>query len=204
MVLSTGIAAFLIIFCLVASKTLLSQANYQNRIIGAKKDAVKQLQDNLSARDSLVGSYKAFIDTPQNILAGDPKGTGPQDGDNAKLILDALPSKYDFPALPTSLEKIITSQNLQINSITATDQEVEQQKKTTGAPQAIAMPFEVQVTGSYEGIQGLVRSLNNSIRPFQVLNIEVSGSQSSMTATITAQTFYQPEKTFKVNTEVIE
>lgn len=204
MVVSTAVAAFLVIFCLVASKTLLSQANYQNRIIGAKKDAVKQLKDNLSARDSLVGSYKAFVDTPQNVLSGDPNGTGPQDGDNAKLILDALPSKYDFPALATSLEMIITGQNLQILSITGTDQEVEQQQAAEGTPQAVAMPFEVQVSGSYEGIQGLVKALNNSIRPFQVQNIEVSGNQTSMTAIITAQTFYQPEKTFKVNTEVLQ
>lgn len=204
MVLSTAVAAFLVIFCLVAAKTLLSQANYQNKIIGAKKDAVKQLQDNISAKTSLVGSYKAFVDTPQNVLGGDPSGTGPQDGDNAKLILDALPSKYDFPALATSLEKIITAQNLQIVNITGTDQEVEQQKEIEGNPQAVAMPFEIQVSGSYEGIQGLVQSLNNSIRPFQIQNIEVSGNQTSMTAIITAQTFYQPEKTFKVNTEVLE
>jgi hypothetical protein len=203
-VLSTAIAAFLVIFCLVAAKTLLSQANYQNRVIGAKKDAVKQLKDNLSARDSLVGSYKAFVDTPQNVLGGDPDGTGPQDGDNAKLVLDALPSKYDFPALATSLEKIITSQNLQILAITGTDQEVEEQSKDEATPQAVAMPFQLQVSGTYEGVQGLVKALNNSIRPFQVQKVEITGSQSNMTATITAQTFYQPEKTFKVNTEVLE
>lgn len=203
MVITTGVAAFLTVFCLVASKTLLSQANYQNKVIGAKKDAVEQLKDNISARDSLVSSYKSFVDTPQNVLGGNPSGTGEQDGDNAKLILDALPSKYDFPALATSLEKMITAQNLQIQSITGTDEEVTQQTGAEGAPQAIEMPFEVQVSGSYDSIKGLIDSFGKSIRPFQIQTVELSGGESSMTATISAKTFYQPEKTFKVQTEVL-
>jgi hypothetical protein len=204
MVVSTGVAAFLVIFCLVASKTLLSQANYQNRIIGAKKDAVKQLKDNITARDSLVSSYKAFVDTSQNVLGGNPSGSGAQDGDNAKLVLDALPSKYDFPALASSLEKMINAQNLQILGITGTDAEATQSTDASGSPQPVAMPFQVQVSGSYDQIQGLVKMFNDSIRPFQIQSMELSGNQSSMAATITAQTYYQPEKTFKVQTEVIK
>ncbi|HJP96753.1 MAG TPA: hypothetical protein VJ843_05300 [Candidatus Saccharimonadales bacterium] len=204
-VVTTGVAAFLVVFCLVASKTLISQASYQNRIIGAKKDAVSQLKDNISAKDSLVSSYSAFVGTTQNVLGGNPSGTGQQDGDNAKLVLDALPSKYDFPALATSLEKMIDSQNLTIVGITGTDDEVQQQKAgASGAPAPVAMPFQIQVSGSYQSIQGLVDLFNRSIRPFQIQSVELSGGQSNMTATINAQTFYQPEKTFKVSTEVIK
>ena len=203
-VITTGVTAFLVVFCLVASKTLLSQANYQNKVIGAKKDAVSQLKDNLSARDSLVSSYKSFINTPQNVLGGNPSGTGEQDGDNAKLVLDALPSKYDFPALTTSLEKMITAQNLKIDSITGTDEEATQDTSAQGVPQAVAMPFEVQVSGSYDAIKGLVDAFNKSIRPFQIQTIELSGNQGSMTATIAAQTFYQPEKTFTVQKETLK
>lgn len=205
MVVSTGVAAFVAVFCLIASKTLISQAGYQNRIISAKKTAVTQLKTNISARDSLVTSYSAFVDTPQNVLGGNPNGAGAQDGDNAKLVLDALPSKYDFPALATSLEKIITSQNLQILGITGTDNEATQQSTTaTGDPQPVAMPFQVQVSGSYDQIKGLVQVFGGSIRPFQIQTVELSGSQSNMTATITAQTYYQPEKTFKISSEVIK
>lgn len=200
---SIAIAAFLVIFCLVSANTLISQANYQNKIISAKGQAVDQLQDNLEARDSLVTSYKAFVDTQTNVLGGNPTGAGPLDGDNAKLVLDALPSKYDFPALATSLEQMINSQNLQIQSIAGTDQEVEQQKDAAGNPAPVAMPFEVQVTGSYDAIQGLVGLMDRSIRPFQIQTMELSGSQSTMMATITAVTYYMPEKSFNVSTEVI-
>lgn len=201
---SIAIAAFLVVFCLVSANTLISQASYQNKIISAKKDAVDQLKTNLDARDSLVTSYKAFVDTQQNVLGGNPAGSGPLDGDNAKIVLDSLPSKYDFPALATSLEQMIKSQNLQIQNISGTDQEVEQQKDSEGNPVAVAMPFEIQVTGSYDAIQGLVAMMDRSIRPFQITTMELDGSQSTMMATINAVTYYQPEKTFKVLTEDIK
>ncbi|HET8671710.1 MAG TPA: type 4a pilus biogenesis protein PilO [Candidatus Saccharimonadales bacterium] len=203
-VVATAVAAFLVVFCGVASKTLLSQASYQNRVITTKKKALSTLQSDLNARDSLVASYKTFVDTPQNVLGGNPEGTGDQDGDNAKIVLDALPSKYDFPALTTSLEKLITSQGLAIISITGVDEEVTQAANlVTGEPQPIAMPFQVQVNGSYESIKSLINVFERSIRPIQVQKIEINGSEGSMTATIDAQTFYQPEKILNIRNEVV-
>jgi hypothetical protein len=205
MVVATGIAAFILVFSLVASKSLVGQMTYQNRVISAKKAAVSQLKDNISATTTLVNSYKAFVNTSQNVLGGNPAGTGAQDGDNAKVVLDALPSKYDFPALATSLEKLITSQNLQIQSITGTDDEVAQSANSGSAtPQAVTMPFQLAVTGSYKGIQNLIKEFNSSIRPFQIQTIQLAGSQDNMTLTLTAQTFYQPEKDFNVTKKVIE
>lgn len=204
-VISTSIAAFVVIFSLVAAKTLLGQAAYQNRVISAKKEAVTQLKADLAARDGLVTSYKAFVSTPSNVIGGSPTGTGPQDGDNAKLVLDALPSSYDFPALATTLEKILAGQNLQIQSITGIDQELTEGSTTaSGSPKPIAMPFQVQVTGSYTAIQSLVDLFHRSIRPFQIQTMDLSGNQSNMTLAITAQTYYQPEKTFNVNAKVVK
>jgi len=60
-VVSTAVATFLVIFCAVASKTLISQASYKNRVIAAKKKALSTLQSDLNARNSLVSSYKSFV-----------------------------------------------------------------------------------------------------------------------------------------------
>lgn len=205
MVLATGLAAFLVIFCAVASKTLATQASYQNRVITAKKKALSTLKSDLDARDSLVASYKSFVDTPQNVLGGNPSGAGDQDGDNAKIVLDALPSKYDFPALATSLEKLISLQGLEIVAISGTDDEVSQSiNASSNTPQPVVMPFQVQVSGSYESIKNLVDVFERSIRPIQIQKIEVSGNEGSMTATIDAQTFYQPEKNLNIKSEVVQ
>ncbi len=204
-VIATASAAFVVIFALVAGKALLGQAAYQNRVIDAKKKALAQLESDLSARDSLVASYRTFVGTNQNVLGGVPEGKGDQDGDNAKIVLDALPSKYDFPALATSLEKLIKNQGLAIQGITGTDQELtEKANQQSQEPKPIVMPFQVQVTGSYEGIQNLIKAFERSIRPFDVLKVDIGGDQGSMTAVIDAQTFYQPEKQLKIKSEVVK
>lgn len=204
-VIATASAAFVLVFALVSGKALLGQAAYQNKVIDAKKKALTQLQSNLTARDSLVTSYKSFIGTSQNVLGGVPDGKGDQDGDNAKIVLDALPSKYDFPAMATSLEKLIKDQNLEIQGITGTDQELtEKENQQSDEPKPVAMPFQIQVTGSYESIQNLIKSFERSIRPFDVLKVDLSGDQGSMTAVLDAQTYYQPEKTLKIKNEVVQ
>lgn len=201
----TAVAAFVVVFALIASKTLVSQMAYQNKIISAKKTAVKQLKSDVQATDSLVASYKAFVGTPQNVLGGNPSGTGGQDGDNAKIVLDALPSKYDFPALATSLEKLLTSQNVQIQSITGTDDEVAQSGgQSSASPQPIAMPFQISVVGNYQSIQNLISAFGKSIRPFQIQTLQLAGDEKSMTLTLTAQTYYQPEKAFSIKKETIQ
>jgi hypothetical protein len=202
---ATGVAAFVVIFSTVACKALISQATYQNRVISAKKQALVTLQSDLNARNTLVSAYRTFVNTPQNVLGGSPDGSGPQDGDNAKIILDALPSKYDFPALATSLEKLINDQGLKIIAISGTDDEVAQAaNQTSASPVPVPMPFQVQVSGSYDSIKSLVDVFERSIRPIDVQKIEIVGSDGSVTATINAQTFYQPEKSLNISSEVVK
>lgn len=204
-VIFTAIAAFMVVFTLVSSKALISQAMYQNRVIKAKKTAVSQLKTDIQSTSNLVTAYKAFVSTPQNVIGGNPSGNGPRDGDNAKIVLDALPSKYDFPALATSLESMLTSQNVQIQSITGTDDEVNQSSNDTSSdPQPVPIPFSISVTGSYQAIQSLMAEFDSSIRPFQSQTLSLSGDQSNMTLTLSSQTFYQPEKIFDVSTETVK
>lgn len=205
-VVVTSIAAFVTIFSLVASKTFISQATYQNRVISAKNKAVSQLKSDLAASNELDTSYKAFAGQDQNIIGGNSTGTGPQDGNNAKIVLDALPSSYDFPALATTLEKLTTQiPGLAINNITGTDDEVNQSANTTSAtPQPVPMPFQLSVTGDYTAIQQLVDRFEHSIRPFQVQTMNISGDQGNLTMNLTAQTFYQPAKTFNISTKEIK
>lgn len=205
MVISTSVAAFILIFALIAGKSLLGQMSYQNKVIGVKKEALNQIEANLQAVDSLKESYGDFATDDPNVLGGSISGAGPQDGDNAKIVLDALPSRYDFPALTTSLEKLIIGQNLQILGISGTDEEATQALQQASAePVPIPIPFEVQVSGSYPSTQSLIDVLLRSIRPFQIQSIELAGDESSMITSISAQTFYQPEKTLTIKEEVVQ
>lgn len=201
-----AIAAFVTIFSLVASKTLFSQLTYQNRVLKEKHATVARLRSDITAANQLETSYKAFTTTTTNVINGDANGTGERDGNNAKIILDALPSNYDFPALTTSIEKLITSTNgLKITSITGTDDEVAQSANSTSStPAAVAMPFTVTVQGNYQAIQELVGKFEKSIRPIQVQSLTLTGDQTDLTMTLSAQTFYQPAKALTIGTKVVK
>ncbi|HUB93119.1 MAG TPA: type 4a pilus biogenesis protein PilO [Verrucomicrobiae bacterium] len=205
-VLYVSIAAFVVVFSLVATKTLISQAAYQNRVISAKRKTVNQLKVDIAATSQLKASYNAFISTPQNVIGGNPNGTGSQDGNNAKIVLDALPSTYDFPGLMSSMQSLLTSQNgVQVDSLGGTDAEAtEGNNQSSSVPQPVAMPFTASVSGSYSALQGVVSALGHSIRPIQIQTLNLNGTDSNMTMTITAQTFYQPAKSLNFSQESVK
>lgn len=202
-VVITAAAAFLVVFFLVASMSLFSQLTYQNHVIAAKKQAARQLKSNVTASKLLVTSFGTFSSGASNFIGGNANGNGPQDGANAKLTLDALPSKYDFPALAASLEKLAADQKVEIDSITGTDDEVAQTTpvSTTGA---VEIPFQMKVTGDYPAIQRVVTAMEHSIRPIQVKTLRLAGDQKALSMTITAKTFYQPEKNLNILTKVVK
>jgi Tfp pilus assembly protein PilO len=205
MLITAAIAGFFLAFMLVGGKVLVDQIKYQNKVIGQKKVAVDQLRTNVQATTSLQNSYKAFVSTSQNVIGGNPQGGGAKDGDNAKIILDALPSKYDFPALASSLEKLITDQGLSIDTISGSDDELAQaEKESSPSPEPVAMPFQVSGTGTYASVQKLITSFNQSVRPFQMQTVEINGGQTNMSVSIDAQTFYQPAKNFNITKKVVK
>ena len=200
-----SVAAFIVVFSLVATKTLISQASYQNHVISKKRAAVTQLKADISATGQLKTAYDAFTGASQNVLGGNTSGTGAQDGNNAKIVLDALPSSYDFPGLTTSLEALLGGQGVAITNITGTDDEVAQStNQSSVTPQPVPMPFSVSVQGDYASIQNVINALQNSIRPMQLLTLNLSGNQDKLTLTVTAQTYYQPAKSLNINKVIVK
>lgn len=204
-VAAAAVAAFLLFFTLVAGKALLAQIGYQNNVISGKKETLQRLKDNKEARDILVKSYDAFVSTPQNTIGGNTAGTGERDGDNAKIILDALPSKYDFPALTSSLEKFAASQNVSIESIAGTDDEVAQSgQMASTTPKASPLVFQIKVKGPYLQLQEFTKSLEKSIRPIKMQKISVMATEEGVSLDVTAETYYQPEKSLELKKEVLK
>jgi hypothetical protein len=201
-----AIAAFITIFCLVASKAVFSQNRYQARVITAKEKAHKQLEQNIDTFSNLQTAYKAFDSTSTNVIGGNTNGTGDNDGSNSKIILDALPSTYDFPALTSSIEKVLADNNLKVTDITGTDDQLNQQGNSSSpTPKPVEMPFSFTVTNAnYNSIGQLVTRLQQSIRPIQIDSIELSGGVNDMTATINAHTYYQPAKSVKITKQVVK
>jgi hypothetical protein len=193
-------------FCLVASHALWSEDLYQGRVISAQNKAHVQLQANLKSVNQLVNSYESFVTSPTNVIGGSETGSAGNDGDNAKIILDALPNEYDFPALTTSIQGILNNLNLTVTSITGTDDEVNQASNTgSNSPQPVPIPFSFSISNaSYASIQQLFTNLQLSIRPIAIDTVTLSGSSSNLTATIDAHTYYQPGIKLTTTTKVVK
>jgi len=204
-VIVISVACFVSIFALTASKALFSQRNYQARVIAQKEQTKTQLQANLKTRDQLVATYKSFVNRDINIIGGTRDGTTDRDGDDAKIVLDALPSKYDYPALASSLERLMTLNGLTIANISGTDDEVNQSVAgVSQSPVPIEVPFTIDFSGTQENTKNFLQSLNRSIRPIQVQKISVSGNDEKLTTNIVAKTYYQPEKALTLKNEVVK
>lgn len=205
MLLAVAGASFITVFSLIAGKALLGQSAYQNRVISGKSNAEKQLKANANAVNQLVSSYQTFVSAKTNIIGGLSAGTGEKDGDNAKIILDALPSKYDFPALTTSLEKLLNDKNFKIEGISGTDDEIAQADNGASAnPQPLEIPFQVTISGNYTSVQNLIAIFEHSIRPITIKSLSITGDENNMRIGISAKTYYQPEKSLKITKKVVK
>lgn len=199
-----GAASFIIVFCLVASNSLLSQSRYQAKVAGAKESANNQLDANIAAYGTLQNSYNKFNSANPNAIGGNAKGSGDNDGNNAKIVLNSLPSVYDFPALTSSIEKILKDRNINFTSITGTDNLTGQNVISSGSPRPVKVPFGFTANTNYSSAQNLFTGMEKSIRPLVVDKVNASGSSNNMTITFTAHTYYQPTKELKIEQRVVK
>ena len=202
-VLILSIAAVISAFSAVAIKSILSQQAYQSKVISTQNKTLKTAKADLVAAKNLSGTYEAFNNASPNILEGSSVGTGTQDGSNSKIILDALPSEYDFPALISSLQKIVGDRGFKVGSISGSDDATQADLAATSTPTPVEIPFDLAVTGSYTGVQDLVNVFDRSTRPIAIGTLLLSGSDSEITVSISAKTYFQPGKKFVITSKVV-
>jgi hypothetical protein len=223
-------ASVLVVFSLASTKTLMSVSSYQHRALKAKKLAADKLQKNVKEAEALKKQYDTFEDQNPNIIGGvggldvaeaiakqgEQAGTlqvngktislTGQDGDNAKIVLDALPSSYDFPALISSIEKIANLDHLPLQGVGGTDQSdaaanpaaptsssstSSRAVASAASSQSIPIPFSIGAQTDYSTIQALVKDLERSIRPVDITTFALNGNGGQMNVSMQASTSYQ-------------
>ena len=196
-----GIAVFVLVFGLFTIKTLFGFYAYQNIVISAQKASLSNIDQDQQVANNVETSYKAFVNQPNNIIGGSSTGTSSTSGNNAKIILDALPETYDFPALMSSMQALLTTPGITVQSLTGSDTSLTQ----IVSPQPVPIPISFSVQGSYANIQNLFSILNRSVSPIDILSVELSGTDTDLTASITAQTYYyEPSSGIFSSTEIIK
>lgn len=201
---AVGITCFVVVLCGVAGKSLIDQMKYQSKVIGQKEKTLTLSKKNEKSAQQLKTSYQEFASARENVLGGNSSGTADRDGDNARIVLDALPSKYDFPALTTSLEKLLAGNGFKIDSITGTDDEIAQSASESGGSIAVVeMPFTVGVTTSTTNTKQLLSLFERSIRPMQISKLSLKGQSDGVKVSIDGKTYFLPQKKFIVKVEKV-
>lgn len=203
-VVVVSIASFVSVFALTASKALYDQQRYQDKVITIKEEAKRTLDDNLKARDTLVEQYQSFALQGVNIIGGYIDGQNDRDGDNPQLILDSLPSKYDYPALITSIEKMLSSvEGITIKGISGVDDSLQQSDEGSSEPTAVEVPFSIDVQGKKVATEEVLSRLQRSIRPMHISAVSISGNEESLNTSLTSKSYYQPEKVLTINKQQV-
>lgn len=204
MVIAASLASFITIFSIIAGHSLLSLLSYQNKVINARQTSLNKLNTDLTAASQLSTSYINFNNQSPNLLGASINGNTGNNGNNAKIVLDALPSQYDFPALATSVQALLSNRGVSIAGITGTDDSSNNTgTQNTSAAGPIAIPFSFSVKGPYQNIQNVITATQSSIRPIQIQTLDLRGDQNDMTLSITAQTYYQPGVKFTLTTGTV-
>ncbi|MBX4190794.1 hypothetical protein KW794_01775 [Candidatus Saccharibacteria bacterium] len=203
-----AIATIISVFCLTSAKVLLNQALYQRRVINARNASAKQLDADVNDAKTLSDQYKVFLGSDsENIIGGNSNAgdnAAPPDGDNGKIVLDALPTTYDFPALLTSLSNLLASDGVGAQTIGGSDQATTINSAPAYHPQTANIDLTISGASTYNGAQRLLTDLERSIRPFDVTHLAFGGDESNLTISLNLTTYYQPAKTLSVPSKEIK
>lgn len=182
MFIAVAIASVIVAFSIVSLRFLWQQKSYNDRVISAKTAARDQVNTN---RENLNKLSEQFDDLNSS------------ESTNSTVILHALPPTYDYASLASSIESLAQRSGVSFTGAIGQDDSANAvTSATTSSP--IEIPLALQVSGSYDAVNTFVQNLEKSIRPISVTTATYSGTNSTLTATITALTYYQPTRSLDV------
>lgn len=160
-----------------ALKSLFGKLNQNNQLLSKKRVAQEQVTKNLEALSQLSQQYSAL----------GPKRT---------LILDALPTTPNFPAIVSMMEEL--SKNAGVELLSVAPSEIESTGRVTGAAQ---YQFTASISGSYDSFKEFLRNVELSLRPMAITTMKISGNSSLLGVDMTISTYYQAEFDTSLKTE---
>lgn len=194
-----AIAAVAVSLAIVALQFFYQQWAFNNQVLTAKSKAAQTLRNNVSAADKLKQNVNQLVGNP------DLASIRAQGSDsNLQVVLDALPSKADVTALATSVQQVIAPHSgVSLESITVPTEASDSNTTNDTTTGPIEQKFTVVVTGNYDKIHSFIQDLEKTIRPMKVINMTLSGTDTSLRASIDVNTYYQPSKTINITKKVI-
>ena len=201
------IAAVALSICGVGIQFLFRQAAFNQKIINAKATTQTTLAHNIDNAKELKKKVDNLLaDTNLASVRANP-------GDSTlKVVLDALPTKEDQSAFASSLQQVVLPKSGvsltelstigQIGELPATD--IAEVDASGVAPTSKSLGFNLGATGNYEQIKNMLHDLERTIRPVNVTELNLEGTDSTLRITVAGVTYYLPERTVELGKKEIK
>jgi len=133
-----------------------------------------------------------------------------------QVILDALPSDANSPALGASLQNKLlagipglTLETLQVDPVAgveslSTDTTTVQAAPTSGSSDQSQITFRFSVSGPDTALKKVLTNLELSIRTIDVTSLKIESQGSNQLLTVEARAFYEPVRTVQLTDKVVK
>ncbi len=185
---AVAIASIVVMFCLISMKFLWTKQGYNSRVITAKTEARDQIEENNRNLDKLIKDFDS-IESSATV--------------NSKTILHALPPVYDYPALATYFESLAQQSGVSLPGSVGQDISASAISSST-VSNPVEVPLTIEVDGTYDNVVLFMLNTERSIRPIHITNVEYTGTNEKVKATISATTYYQPSRELGVGKKEVK
>jgi len=203
-------ASALVSFALITSFFLAQKLIFNEKVLSEKSNTVTTLNQNNKVVSDLETQVRV-LDTNTDLAS-----IKANDSDQAiQVILDALPSEVNSPALGASLQtKLLagidglTLESLQVDPVQGVESltdgaDTVQDASATGAVDNI-ITFSFSVSGKPEQLKQVLTNLERSIRTIYVTRLQVENQQDKQIMTVQGRAFYEPVKNVALKNKVVK
>lgn len=204
-----ALASAAAVVCLTVGLNLFSRLKYQWKVNSELAATEKALKSSSDSVDDLIKNVDALRANSQLTLPN----LKSDDSTVFQVIIDALPTTNDSVDLSSSLQnKVLVSTGVSIESIsvdsettttTAADTQTESSSSDTAFPKANPITFSIELVGPYDSIKAVLEDIERTIRPIVINEITLEGSDSRMTASISATTYYSESVNYTVGSKEV-
>lgn len=205
-------AAAALALCAVVGYFLIKEISFNAKILGAKNETYRTLEQNVKNAETLEQNIQSLI--ANNDLAQVKANSSDS---NYKVVLDALPVSSDPTVLGSSLlQEILNRSNVRVVSLTTAPGSLggmmletqpggaDGADSSSGGSEVTAIPFNFAVQGNYSQVSRMLQDLERSIRPMNVRQLVIQGSDSALQVNVRGESYYSTERTVELGKKQVK
>lgn len=196
---------------IVGSVLLYQKAAFNERVLSLKDKTVSTLRENNKVVPDLEDKIRQ-MNTNQALK----DVMGPNQTQPIRVVLDALPSEANSPALGSSLQtKFLNDPALRIESLTVdpvvgvesqTSSNVKDASSTASTnANEITFRFAVSVDiNNANALKELLQRLERSIRAVDITSLKIEAQSNRLLLSVEGRAFYEPAKTVQLQEQAVK